>query len=1113
MARSLGTLTLDLIAKIGGFTGPMDKAGESAKKSMGQIENSAKSASQSVTNSLKTIGVAAVGYLGTQQIVQYAETWTSVQNRLKQVTGTQQELAVATQAVFDVAQRSTSALEPTAELYQRIASSTKVLGVSQTEAIRVTESISKAMSASGVSAESASAALVQLGQAFASGVLRGEELNSVMEQAPALANAIAAGMGVTVGELRTLGAAGTLTSKAVFNAILGQTEAIDAAFAKAQTTIAHAFTTVQNSVTRTVGTMDQLTGVSVEAAGALVSISKSLDTANIEKIVSVLGVGLVGALGRVAAGFANTAIAAGMNVLAMGEVAAANAVATAAAVRKAEVDLVTAKNAVTNARLNLALATSVNDIAIAERLLDAAKAKALAASAALSGARGAEATAATLAASATTAYGFALRAASAAGAGLVRAGSGLLALLGGPVGLAFIAGAVALSFVDFSSKSDKLKGDLSSLGTAVDQVRLEFNKLNADQQQNQVNVWRDKQLGATMAVDNAYADLKTSVQSGLVDISNIEMVDLAKVADQVRSYDAFIGKLDEAKANGEALGPILREAASSGQISPAQLKSWETQASVVADADVILRQVNDRLALQSDILARNTAEANANNIAKAGFTGAGQKYLDTLTKQLGSLQDNGDAVKEANRYIAEHADLSETDRVAIVSTATAVKSQVTANKLLISSQRESNKEISAAAAAAQKLLTAFENSAEGYEREIELINTTTDKRKKASEVSQLAFEIESGKLVGINAEQQERLKGLAAELDIKKQLKQTNEDAAKVAAFAAAQDIAYQTQKNGFDLELAGAGMGDKVRDRLKQDLAIRQQYAQDIKDLQEQQNSGAISDDVYAKETDLLSENLDKRMELQEKYYERQDQAQNDWLDGVSEAWTNYADTASDYAQIVNDQVSSQLDTLQGSFGDAISAMILENQSLGDSFRNIVDSMVTSLVKGLADMIAQWLIHQAIKLVIGGVGDTAAIASAGITGTAIATAYAPAAAAASLASFGGNSVPAIAGILATNAVAKGAALSGMAHDGIDSVPQDGTWLLQKGERVTTAQTSAKLDKTLAGIESSGGQGNSGRQSVVNQTINVQGRVDRRTSTQLNNDAARKQRIAQARLG
>ena len=203
MARSLGTLTLDLIAKIGGFTGPMDKAGESAKKSMGQIENSAKSASQSVTNSLKTIGVAAVGYLGTQQIVQYAETWTSVQNRLKQVTGTQQELAVATQAVFDVAQRSTSALEPTAELYQRIASSTKVLGVSQTEAIRVTESISKAMSASGVSAESASAALVQLGQAFASGVLRGEELNSVMEQAPALANAIAAGMGVTVGELRT----------------------------------------------------------------------------------------------------------------------------------------------------------------------------------------------------------------------------------------------------------------------------------------------------------------------------------------------------------------------------------------------------------------------------------------------------------------------------------------------------------------------------------------------------------------------------------------------------------------------------------------------------------------------------------------------------------------------------------------------------------------------------------------------------------------------------------------------------------------------------------------------------------------------------------------------
>ncbi|MNL09110.1 hypothetical protein D3C87_1298590 [compost metagenome] len=93
------------------------------------------------------------------------------------------------------------------------------------------------------------------------------------------------------------------------------------------------------------------------------------------------------------------------------------------------------------------------------------------------------------------------------------------------------------------------------------------------------------------------------------------------------------------------------------------------------------------------------------------------------------------------------------------------------------------------------------------------------------------------------------------------------------------------------------------------------------------------------------------------------------------------------------------------------------------------------------------------------------------MTGTAIAAAYAPAAALASLASFGANSIPATAAILSTTAVAEGVALAGMAHDGIDSVPQTGTWLLQKGERVTTAQTSAKLDKTLNDIKSPSGMG------------------------------------------
>jgi lambda family phage tail tape measure protein len=413
------------------------------------------------------------------------------------------------------------------------------------------------------------------------------------------------------------------------------------------------------------------------------------------------------------------------------------------------------------------------------------------------------------------------------------------------------------------------------------------------------------------------------------------------------------------------------------------------------------------------------------------------------------------------------------------------------------------KQASDAAAAAKQIEDTFKSTETDYERQIQLINITADKRKDASEISQLAFELESGKLVGINALQQERLKSLADELDSLHRLKQANEDAAKLAAFTNNLSTSNQTAKDGFDQELAGAGGGDKYKERLKQFLSIRQDFNAQMRDLQEQQNSGDISTDLYELEIEALEKAQEEKLAIQQDYYEKIDQAQNDWLDGVTDAWQNYSDTASNYSQIASDQISSQLGTLQSSFGDAISAMVLENQSLSESFHNIVNSMVSSLVKGLADMLAQYVINQGLKFLIGSVGDAAAIAAATSTGSAIASAYAPAAAAASLASFGANSIPAIAGMVAANTASKGFALSGMAHDGIDSVPQDGTWFLQTGERVTTAETSAKLDRTLSEIQSRGNS-NAGAGQVNHFTISLPNATDERNGRESGAAASRK---------
>ncbi|KPW35532.1 hypothetical protein ALO87_200103 [Pseudomonas syringae pv. apii] len=210
-------------------------------------------------------------------IYKASEAYTSLTSRLKLVTESSAELATAQNAVFSIAQSAYQPLSATAELYQRIATNQKELKLSGEGVAGVVGTISKTLAISGASADSANAALIQLGQAFASGVLRGEELNSVMEQAPALAQAIAAGMGKTVGELRALGAAGLLTADSVVKALQAQEKAVADLFNKTAVTIGNSLTATSNSLTQFIGRMDQASGVSAAISANIVKVSQSID--------------------------------------------------------------------------------------------------------------------------------------------------------------------------------------------------------------------------------------------------------------------------------------------------------------------------------------------------------------------------------------------------------------------------------------------------------------------------------------------------------------------------------------------------------------------------------------------------------------------------------------------------------------------------------------------------------------------------------------------------------------------------------------------------------------------------------------------------------------------
>lgn len=246
----------------------------------------------------KVIGITA-GYLGAREILQAAESWTTLNNRLRLVTDSSEAFNSAQESIFRIAQETRQGLTATAELYQRIATNQKELGLTGKETADIVQTINQALVISGTSGAGAEAALVQLGQAFASGTLRGEELNAVLEQAPALAQAIAAGMGVTVGQLRALGAEGVLTADAVVQALQSQAQAVEDQFATMAPTVSGALTQLDNSFIQLIGRMDESTGASANASSAISELAAILSDPKTIAAANNLAAGLATAFGGI----------------------------------------------------------------------------------------------------------------------------------------------------------------------------------------------------------------------------------------------------------------------------------------------------------------------------------------------------------------------------------------------------------------------------------------------------------------------------------------------------------------------------------------------------------------------------------------------------------------------------------------------------------------------------------------------------------------------------------------------------------------------------------------------------------------------------------------------
>lgn len=231
--------------------------------------------------------------LGARELLRQADTYTLLTNRLKLVTSSAENLAAVNERLFRTAQDTRTSYEATVDLYARVARNAEALGLSQEELLGITETVNQAIRVSGGTANEAAAGVRQFGQAIGSGALRGDELISVLENMPRLAQAIADGMGVTIGQLREMGAEGQLTSDRIVAALQESAPEIAREFAQLTPTVGEAFTVLGNSALRFIGQLNETLGITDMLSSALMFVAEHLDT--IAKLAVVAGAALAAA--------------------------------------------------------------------------------------------------------------------------------------------------------------------------------------------------------------------------------------------------------------------------------------------------------------------------------------------------------------------------------------------------------------------------------------------------------------------------------------------------------------------------------------------------------------------------------------------------------------------------------------------------------------------------------------------------------------------------------------------------------------------------------------------------------------------------------------------------
>lgn len=242
------------------------------EKDFEKLDRTTRKTSRSLFN-FGNVASAVATILSGREVLRYADQYTLLNNRLKTVEKSTEGLVSAQNELFRLAQQTRSSLTSVTELYARLARNTKQLNLTQQETVAVSRAITQGFQISGASAQEAAASTIQLSQALASGVLRGDEFNSVAEQAPIILEAISKQTGRTRGELRDLASQGRITADLLVKALLNSAQDINKEFQELEGTTSQAFTQLNNSLITFIGNIDNATNATETISSAITELA------------------------------------------------------------------------------------------------------------------------------------------------------------------------------------------------------------------------------------------------------------------------------------------------------------------------------------------------------------------------------------------------------------------------------------------------------------------------------------------------------------------------------------------------------------------------------------------------------------------------------------------------------------------------------------------------------------------------------------------------------------------------------------------------------------------------------------------------------------------------